>query len=113
METRLADVRRILNAVVGIRMPNHSGTGKFWDLPRDRFVATIVRGLPVIVPGDPASSGLIKAIRGIVPFDGSRFERMPENGPYVTEVDIALIEGWIRDGAPDVDSRSRHRVSTN
>jgi len=107
METRLIEVRRILNAVVGDRVPYHSGKGKFWDLPRNDFVAAVVRGVPVIVVGDPDASGLIKAIRGTSPFDGSRFERMPENGPYVPEADIVFIEGWIRDGCPDVDSRAR------
>ena len=107
METRLTDVRRILNAVVGNRMPNHSGKGKFWNLPRDEFVAAVVRGLPVIVPGDPAASGLVKAIRGTAPFDAPPLYRMPRNGPYVSEPDIVFIESWIRDGAPDVDARGR------
>ena len=107
METRLTDVRRILNTVVGNRMPNHSGKGKFWNLPRNDFVAAVVRGLPVVVPGDPAASGLIKAIRGTDPFDRPPLYRMPRNGPYVSDADIAFIEGWIRDGAPDVDARAR------
>lgn len=107
METRLTEVRRILNTVVGSRMPNHSGKGKFWNLPRDEFVAAVVRGLPVVVPGDPTASGLIKAIRGTDPFDRSPLYRMPRNGPYVSDTDIAFIEGWIRDGAPDVDARAR------
>lgn len=107
METRLTEVRRILNAVVGNRMPNHSGKGKFWNLSRNDFVAAIVRGLPVVVPGDPAASGLIKAIRGTDPFDRPPLYRMPRNGPYVSDADITFIEGWIRDGAPDVDARAR------
>ena len=107
MERRLEDVRRILNAVVGNRMPNHSGKGKFWNLPRNEFVATVVRGLPVVVPGDPVASGLIKAIRGTAPFDAPPLHRMPRNGPYVSEPDIVFIEGWIRDGAPDADARAR------
>lgn len=84
METRLDEVRRILNTVVGNRMPNHSGKGKFWNRPRDEFVAAIVRSLPVVVPGDPAASGMVKAIRGTTPFDAPPLYRMPRNGPYMT-----------------------------
>ena len=107
METRLTEVRRILNTVVGKRMPSHSGKGKFWNLPRDEFVAAVVRGLPVVVPGDPAASGMVKAIRGTAPFNAPPLYRMPRNGPYVSDADIAFIEGWIRDGAPDVEPQAR------
>lgn len=100
LETRLEAVRRILDAAVGNRNPRHQGKGRFWNLPRDEFVAATIYGQQVIVVGDPAASALIKALRGLAPFDGSRFPRMPTGGPYVNEADIVFIEQWIRDGAP-------------
>src|SRR5207248_9511407 len=77
METRLEAVRRILDAAVGNRNLRHQGKGRFWNLPRDQFVAAVVYGQQEIVPGDPTASALMNAIRGLAPFDGSQFPRMP------------------------------------
>jgi len=107
METRLDAVRRILDAATGTRNPRHQGKGRFWNLTRDEFVAATVYGQQVVVPGRPEDSALIKALRGLAPFDGSRFPRMPTGGPYVNDADITFIEQWIRDGAPDIAPEAR------
>lgn len=52
-------------------------------------------GEAAIVPGDPAASFLIKAIRHEEP----DYE-MPPRGKPLSEADIARIERWISDGAP-------------
>jgi len=49
---------------------------------------------PVIVPGDPASSRLVKGIRREPPV-----KPMPPKGSKLSDADIATIERWIRAGA--------------
>ncbi len=50
--------------------------------------------------GNPSDAGLIKAIRGLFPFDGTHFPRMPQGMPPVPEDGIQYIERWIADGCP-------------
>lgn len=104
METRLEAVRRILNAAsdqIFPGNPSHSGLGRFWNLSRDQFVNAVVYGEPVIVLGKPDDSALIKALKGLPPFDGSRFSRMPLGRPPVSDVDIKFIAKWIQDECPE------------
>jgi tyrosinase len=49
----------------------------------------------------PKTAGLLKALRGESPFDGSHFPRMPMGRPPVADAGIAYIEQWIADGCPD------------
>ena len=50
---------------------------------------------PVVVPGDPDASELVRRIRG------ESLPRMPLTGPpYLSDERIATIEGWIAAGAP-------------
>ena len=49
---------------------------------------------------DVREAGLIKAIRGLYPFDGSHFPRMPLGRPPIAEDGIQYIEKWIADGCP-------------
>jgi tyrosinase len=59
---------------------------------------------------DVSDAGLIKAIRGLFPFDGSRFPQMPQGRPPVPEDGIRYIEQWIADGCPgDEPHRSQDR----
>jgi hypothetical protein len=109
IETRLEAVRRLLDAAVGARNPWHEGKRRFWNLPLDQFVSATVYGEPVIVLGNPDNSALIKALKGVAPFDGSNYPRMPVGGPYVSDADIAFIAQWIRDGCPDSDTAARGR----
>lgn len=49
---------------------------------------------PVVVPGDPARSEMVKRIRGVSQ------PRMPLNGPpYLDDAEIGRIERWIMGGA--------------
>src|SRR5207249_4909717 len=109
IETRLEAVRRILETAVGSRNPFHEGKLRFWNLPRDQFVSTTVYGETVIVLGKPDDSALIKSLKGIAPFDGSNYPRMPIGGPYVNDADIAFIARWIEDGCPDSAPGARAR----
>ncbi|HEV3387150.1 MAG TPA: hypothetical protein VG097_20190 [Gemmata sp.] len=110
METRLQAIRQILNAATDQGSPgnpSHGGLGRFWNLPRDQFVAAKVYGQQVIVVGKPDESALIKSLKGIAPFDGSTFPRMPLGRPPVSDSNIAFIAKWIADGCPDSVPESR------
>ena len=101
-------VRAILNRLAdGHREPRHSGRGRFWNLSRDEFVDAMIYGHKAITPRDPANSFLAQILRGPV----SGFARMPPGGPYITAEDLAFIEGWIADGAPDIDSQAAREYS--
>lgn len=58
METRLTQVRAILNRLVDQNggNPRHSGKGRFWNLTRDEFVRGPIYGKTPIIPGDPDNS---------------------------------------------------------
>jgi mono/diheme cytochrome c family protein len=51
----------------------------------------------VIVPGDPASSMLLKLIRHEGPADDPK--PMPPKSPKMSDADIATIEQWVKAGA--------------
>jgi cytochrome c len=51
----------------------------------------------VIVPGDPASSVLVKLIRHEGPPDDPK--PMPPKAPKMSDADIAVIEQWVKAGA--------------
>lgn len=115
METRLEAVRRILNTAsdqVFPGNPSHSGLGRFWNLPRDSFVNAVVEGLQVIVLGDPEGSAIIKALKGLPPFDGPPFGRMPQGRDPVSDPDIEFIAQWIRDGCPEHDRAAKPETCT-
>jgi mono/diheme cytochrome c family protein len=50
---------------------------------------------PAIVPGDPESSLLIKAVRHV-----TGVEKMPRGEPKLSDVQIAALAEWIKAGAP-------------
>jgi tyrosinase len=52
-------------------------------------------------PGRGAASGLIIGLKGLAPFDGGQFPRLPWGGTSVPVSEIQLIEDWIDDGCPD------------
>ncbi len=99
MESRITQVRAILNHLVDQNggSPRHSGLGRFWNLPRNQFIAGPVYGETPIVPGRPDQSFLLKILAGSA--DG--FARMPLGGPYIQPDDLKFITQWIADGAPD------------
>lgn len=105
MENRLTRVREILDTLVDQNggSPYHSGKGRFWNLSRDVFVDGPIAGRKPIEVGLPADSFLVKILKGDV--DGLR--RMPLDGPYISDADLAFIEQWITDGAPDIEDGMR------
>lgn len=78
--------------------------GAFWNtLTYDQFVNGNVPkiGVKILIKGNSAQSNFILALRGQKPFDGSRFQQMPADGPpYLTEEQIAPIAAWIDAGCP-------------
>lgn len=74
----------------------HSGDGPPRGLRLDTY-DNIRKGSdrgPVVAPGDPEKSELVRRIKGISQ------PRMPLTGPpYLDDETIARIEGWISDGA--------------
>lgn len=62
--------------------------------------ASLMKGTqfgPVVVPGDPLSSSLYRLVAGEV--DASI--RMPHNKDPLSDEQIALVESWIAQGAPE------------
>jgi hypothetical protein len=52
-----------------------------------------------VVPGHPQASELLRRVRG------QALPRMPLDGPYLDDADIALVEAWIAGGARDTEGR--------
>lgn len=116
-ESRYARVKAILAAAAGDSPSNYGGLGAFWEFPLDQLIEAKVFGLRLIAPaiqmsccddGDSrsAGSGLIRALRGASPFDGSRFPPFMWGGNRVSDEDIEFIADWIDDGCP-ADDRGR------
>jgi len=54
------------------------------------------KGGPVIVPGDPAKSELIRRVKG------TSTPRMPKGGPpWLSPKETGLLEAWVLAGAPE------------
>ncbi len=105
--SRFDRVSRILDDSIGGPDAQIGFHGPFWrGLDRDQLVAMEVFGLPLLEPGNGATSNLVRALRGEAPFgvdlpdppDGSQFSRMPAGMPPVAADDIDLIQAWIDDG---------------
>lgn len=76
----------------------HSGEGATKGVRLDGYEYTLAGGGsgPVIIPGDPSGSELLKRITG------DSVPRMPRNGPpFLTDQEIQIITSWIAAGAPD------------
>lgn len=75
----------------------HSGEGAPLGLRLDSYEGALAGSVdgPVLVPGDPAGSELIRRVRGL-----SQPE-MPLIGEPLSEAEIARIEAWILAGLPE------------
>lgn len=99
---RFERVIQILDDAIGGPTASIRAHGTFWrGVTRDQFVAEVVFEHPLIVVGQGGDSNLVKALKGIEPFDGSEFRRMPAGRPPVPADQIAFIERWIDDGCPE------------
>jgi hypothetical protein len=59
-----------------------------------------VGNFKILDVGNGDGSNIIKALRGVAPFDGSRFPRMPVGGPpWLDDDTINAISAWITAGA--------------
>lgn len=119
--SRYQRVKAILDTAAGKSTSDYGGVGKrFWD-DLATLKAARVFGIAMIAPEQQAAccepevrsarSGLIKGLRGLAPFDGSRFPPLPWGGKRVADADIAFIADWIDDGLPGDDSGSIPLVS--
>ncbi|MEN6484414.1 MAG: c-type cytochrome domain-containing protein [Syntrophobacteraceae bacterium] len=76
----------------------HSGSKPAQGLRTDSYPGIMAGGWngPVVVPGNPARSELVRRIRGI------STPRMPFKSPvWLSETEMGRIEQWIQAGAPD------------
>src|SRR5258708_716475 len=95
-ESRYTRVKAILEAAAGDSASDYGGVGRFWDLPLDALLEARVYGVRLVAPAAQASccgdgesrsagSGLIRALRGMPPFDGGRFPPFMWGGNRVAE----------------------------
>jgi cytochrome c len=77
----------------------HGGTNHRGGLNIDTREALLKGGHdgPVVVPGDPANSLLIKLIRHEGPADDPG--PMPPNKPRISDADIDIVTQWVKAGA--------------
>src|SRR6202048_1256334 len=98
-KTRYARVKEILGASAQAgSKPGSSTTARFWDASLEDFKKASIHGVRLIAPEQQASccagesrsasSGLIKALRGEAPVDGSLFPPLPWGGAHVAKADI-------------------------
>ena len=109
----------ILNAAAGDSPADYGGLGRFWDLPLSKLLQAKLYGIQLIAPeaaghsccshgaasGETraARSGIVRGLRGLPPFDGTQFPRIPWGGKEVQDAEIQTIEAWIDDGCPETD----------
>jgi hypothetical protein len=96
---KFPDVQTILeNAVNGDDIGKH---GNFWrNVSRDQFVKLTVVGEQLLVVGNSADSNLVKAIKGLPPFDGTFAPRMPVGYDPIPDPQIKQIADWIDASCP-------------
>ena len=84
--------------------PCHAGSNQLGELLLDKRQAALTGGEQgaAIVPGEPDESLLIQMVEGKNP----QALRMPMDGEYLTDEEIALLKQWVQDGAhyPEIDS---------
>ncbi|MCB1133055.1 MAG: hypothetical protein KDN05_18170, partial [Verrucomicrobiae bacterium] len=91
------DVRPILNAHC---TACHGGVKEAGDVSfiyRDKALGKGESGKPVIVPGDPDASEMM---RRILTRDPDDVMPKPEHGPPLPAAEAETIRQWIREGAP-------------
>jgi hypothetical protein len=100
------EVKALLNQFVTDNGTDLSGSphGAFWNTDYDSFVngdVPGVRGVKILVKGDPDKSNLIKILQGPITVNGRTIERMPADGsPFMPPDKIASLAGWIRNNCP-------------
>ena len=99
--TSFARVQEILDESIGGPAAGIGRHGPFWrGVTRDEFVVKKVFGKLVVSVGNGATSNLVLALKGEVPFGkdlpdppaGATIKRMPVGFPPVAPESIAVIE---------------------
>lgn len=76
----------------------HAGARAASGLRLDSYANSMTgsRNGPVILPGKPAQSPIVKFVKGQIQ------PRMPKNGPpWLTDAQVSVIEQWIASGASE------------
>lgn len=110
------DIQELLRRLAGDSRSDQAGAGAFWELSLERFLQVEICGEPLVAPeravsccGAPEEvppgrraerSALVKGLRGLPPFDGRRYPRLPFGGTQATAQEIDLVEAWIEAGCP-------------
>ena len=121
---RYQEFQKILDQAAGDSAADYDGLGRFWtSLPLRELLEADLHGIRLIAPEKPpvsdcgcgcgscgtatasrsSRSGLILGLRGLPPFDGLQYPRIPWGGTVVSDADIEMIAEWIDDGAPAED----------
>lgn len=99
--TSFLEVQKWLDEAVGGSSVDIGRHGPFWrGKTRDEFVGMEVYGRKLIALGNGSASNLVLALRGLDPFDGTTYPRMPIGMDPMPSERIDKIEGWITDGCP-------------
>jgi tyrosinase len=89
--------RNVMDAAAGSANPQYDGYGRFWNLPLSDLRDVTIYSIPMMRGAVP---GLVTGLRGLYPFDGSQYPRLPWGGSPVAESDVRFIAAWIADGCP-------------
>jgi hypothetical protein len=105
---RYQKVIDILDKAVGGSTSPVGAHGPFWrGKTKAQFLAVMVFGQKLLLPGDGKGSNLVKALRGEAPFGSdigtpdAIFRRMPAGRKAVPAKQVDVIQKWIDDGCPD------------
>ena len=74
-----------------------SSGGEYAALTNGKSTEPPCTGAPLVVPGSPDTSVLVKKLTGT----SCGFSMMPLGGPALSAADIAKIRDWIAEGAPN------------
>jgi tyrosinase len=109
-----ARVRALLRQGAQGRAAAYGGLA-LWELSHADLLRTRLRGTLLIAPAVEmhsccapdaappsrgARSGLVRGLRGEMPFDGSQFPALPWGGAPLAAADIQFISDWIDSGCP-------------
>ena len=115
----LQQIQDMLERMLGTYpMPAHD---YFWrGKTRDELVAAEVFGVPILAPGRPDDSSLLRAMRGDTFGEGSAnrigIDRLRKifKDIRVAEADVNVLSAWIGQDCPEVDpSRTRRAVAAD
>src|SRR5215471_14268797 len=120
--TRFERVQHILREAAAGQAAAYGGQ-RLWEYTHEKLLEAHLYGVRLIAPaqevvasccaqhattmpappGRGARSGLVQGLRGVAPFDGSRFPPLPWAGRPVTAEAVQFISDWIDDGCPTGD----------